>query len=329
VQNDAGSLADLLAGVPVEVWSRWQNKAGKDLVSLSQERGSSAAYAVLVRALGIVQERRQAYSAPRLDIPRRRRASSGTDSCDASAPTPDGASDGGQPEQGEQGDEGEVEDKAQEEAPRMGGAAPGFSGLCSSAASTEAPTEGDRAWSRSLEDAASMELASPEAVDGVLWRQGVDTDGSCIISAGAPARAASAELRDAADADAPKKAACFRAVVQNDAEGLVELLGETSIDVWQRWENNAGKDLVSLSLERGSMKVYSVLVRALGIVQERKHSSLDRGDAVWVIEAGKVQPRQATVVEDVKDESEDVLLEFWDDNLPAMRVQRSRVSKAY
>lgn len=45
-------------GVPADVWSAWRNKAGKDLVALSEERGSSAAYAVLARASGIVQERR-------------------------------------------------------------------------------------------------------------------------------------------------------------------------------------------------------------------------------------------------------------------------------
>jgi len=60
VQNDTAKLQEVLGKVPQEVWSTWQNKAGKDLITLAQERGSSAAYAVMARAMGLIQERKHA-----------------------------------------------------------------------------------------------------------------------------------------------------------------------------------------------------------------------------------------------------------------------------
>jgi hypothetical protein len=59
VQNDVKALCQVLESVPQEVWSTWQNKAGRDLLTLAEERGSSGAYCVLARALGMIQERRQ------------------------------------------------------------------------------------------------------------------------------------------------------------------------------------------------------------------------------------------------------------------------------
>ncbi|CAK0817910.1 unnamed protein product, partial [Prorocentrum cordatum] len=41
----------------------WENKAGKDLLTLAQERGSTCVYAMLARALGMVHEvKREAYA---------------------------------------------------------------------------------------------------------------------------------------------------------------------------------------------------------------------------------------------------------------------------
>eukprot|EP00927_Polykrikos_kofoidii_P079550 TRINITY_DN7632_c0_g1_i2.p1 TRINITY_DN7632_c0_g1~~TRINITY_DN7632_c0_g1_i2.p1 ORF type:complete len:599 (+),score=145.83 TRINITY_DN7632_c0_g1_i2:596-2392(+) len=55
-QDDVEALEAMLKTVPVEVWSKWMNKASKDLVTLSQERGSAEAYCMLARELGIIKD---------------------------------------------------------------------------------------------------------------------------------------------------------------------------------------------------------------------------------------------------------------------------------
>lgn len=62
VQDDCETLTEVLEIVPTDTWSKWQNKAGQDLLTLSQVRGATSAYAVLAKALGIVHEmKREAY----------------------------------------------------------------------------------------------------------------------------------------------------------------------------------------------------------------------------------------------------------------------------
>jgi hypothetical protein len=56
VRNDALTLSEVLALVPSSVWSAWKNKAGTDLLALSEERGSNKCYAVLAKGLGLVTE---------------------------------------------------------------------------------------------------------------------------------------------------------------------------------------------------------------------------------------------------------------------------------
>merc|ERR1712025_79843 len=47
---------------PVNLWSTWRNKADRDLLGLSEERGASVAYCIVARHLGIVQEsKREVY----------------------------------------------------------------------------------------------------------------------------------------------------------------------------------------------------------------------------------------------------------------------------
>lgn len=55
-QDDGAGLADILEKVPVEVWQAWTNKGGTTLLALSEDRGSSTTYGVLVKALGMVSE---------------------------------------------------------------------------------------------------------------------------------------------------------------------------------------------------------------------------------------------------------------------------------
>jgi hypothetical protein len=45
-------LQDALRGFPVEVWSKWQNRAGYSLLKMSRERGSGNARRFLLRELG-------------------------------------------------------------------------------------------------------------------------------------------------------------------------------------------------------------------------------------------------------------------------------------
>jgi len=56
VQDDVVSLRSVLSNVQQAEWTAWQNKAGKDLITLAQERGSSGAYAELAKQLGLLQE---------------------------------------------------------------------------------------------------------------------------------------------------------------------------------------------------------------------------------------------------------------------------------
>lgn len=118
------------------------------------------------------------------------------------------------------------------------------------------------------------------------------------------------------------KAQALRAVVQDDCPSLAEVLKLVRRSVWSRWENKAGKDLLTLSQERGSSMAYSMLAKSLGMVKEVKREFYEERQTVWVFVNGDIQPRRATVMEDTPEECDDVLLEFWDGNDPPERVER-------
>jgi len=59
VKDDTRELNNILNKLPQDVWSSWQNKAGKDLLTLAQERRSTGSYALIGRALGLLQERKR------------------------------------------------------------------------------------------------------------------------------------------------------------------------------------------------------------------------------------------------------------------------------
>jgi len=125
------------------------------------------------------------------------------------------------------------------------------------------------------------------------------------------------------------KAKAFRSVVQDNTSGLLEVLQRLEMDVWRQWQNKAGKDLLTLSQERGSSGAYSVLAKALGLVQELKRESFDEREAVWIFAQGEVQPRRATVLEDTPELADEVLVEYWDGDEPATRVERCLVRKMW
>jgi len=140
----------------------------------------------------------------------------------------------------------------------------------------------------------------------------------------APAAATKAPVNEAEQAELKVKA--FRAVVQDNLVVLGEVLERLPMDVWSKWQNKAGKDLLTLSQERGSSGAYSVLAKALGLVQEMKRESFDEREAVWIFAQGEVQPRRATVLEDREN---DVLVEYWDGNDDPCAVERCLVRKMW
>jgi len=142
--------------------------------------------------------------------------------------------------------------------------------------------------------------------------------------AGAQAPAPLTEAEEAAI-----KVKAFRAVVQDDTAVLLEILQRLTIEVWSKWQNKAGKDLLTLSQERGSSGAYSVLAKALGLVQEQRREAFDEREAVWIFTQGEVQPRRATVLEDTPAEADDVLVEYWDGDDPPSRVDRCLVRKMW
>jgi len=125
------------------------------------------------------------------------------------------------------------------------------------------------------------------------------------------------------------RAKAFRAVVKDDTQALAEVIVDrVPCSVWSLWENKAGKDLLTLSEERGSSAAYSLLAKALGLLKERKRETFEEREAVWVLLNGEVQPRRATVLEDTPEEVDEVLLEYWEGDAPACRIDRSLVLKA-
>lgn len=124
---------------------------------------------------------------------------------------------------------------------------------------------------------------------------------------------ASSPLRElGATEEAALKAKAFRAATQDDCESLALVLEQVPVEVWSKWENKAGDDLLTLSQTRSAADTYSMLAKALGITREMKRESLNEGDTVWVFLKGEVQARQATIKEDTPDEADMVKLEFWD-----------------
>lgn len=129
--------------------------------------------------------------------------------------------------------------------------------------------------------------------------------------------------------EAELRTQAFRAVVKDDTAALADVVtSRVPKSVWSTWQNKAGKDLLTLSEERGASGAYSLLAKALGLLKEQKRDSFEEREAVWVLFTGEVQPRRATVLEDTSAEAEDVFLEFWDGEEPASRIDRSFVLKS-
>eukprot|EP00448_Togula_jolla_P035939 CAMPEP_0170632690 /NCGR_PEP_ID=MMETSP0224-20130122/35475_1 /TAXON_ID=285029 /ORGANISM="Togula jolla, Strain CCCM 725" /LENGTH=488 /DNA_ID=CAMNT_0010961445 /DNA_START=45 /DNA_END=1511 /DNA_ORIENTATION=+ len=94
----------------------------------------------------------------------------------------------------------------------------------------------------------------------------------------------------------------FRAVVRDDTSELSDVLSQVAIEVWSKWTNKAGHDLLSLSDERGSSKAKWSLAEALGLLSGLQ-CDLDRGLPERAWQDREVQPvqRRQTIALDGRD----------------------------
>jgi len=166
-------------------------------------------------------------------------------------------------------------------------------------------------------------------------QQPVEGSGAAAGSAAAAAGAApntnvppTTELRLlSTEEEAQVRAKCFRAVAQDDCPSLADLLDGVPLELWSAWQNKAGKDLVTLSEERGSSNAYTLLAKALGLIVEQKRDTFEESETVWVYLIGDVQPKRANVMEDTTEELDDILVQFWDGSEEPERVPRDSVRK--
>lgn len=131
------------------------------------------------------------------------------------------------------------------------------------------------------------------------------------------------------DAHTELRVKAMRAVAHDDLDSLLEVLRCVTTDVWSQWENRAGKDLLTLSQERGCTNAYSLLAKELGLLRERHRDSFEERESVWVFEVGDVQPKRATVLEDTPQHADAILVEFWDGDADATYVERCLVRKMW
>jgi hypothetical protein len=156
---------------------------------------------------------------------------------------------------------------------------------------------------------------------------GADAAGGVTPSAKRSAPEEGLQGKTADEADLKQQA--LRAVVADKPETLEEVLSRVDTAVWSSWQNKAGKDLLTLSQERGSTNAYAVLAKALGLVNEMKREPFEEGEAVWIYVQGEIQPLRATVLEDTPEEADEVLVEYWEGSAPPTRVERCTVCKAF
>jgi len=127
--------------------------------------------------------------------------------------------------------------------------------------------------------------------------------------------------------EADVRAKAFRAVAQDDCQALTDLLDGVPLGLWSAWQNKAGKDLMTLSEERGSCNASTLLAKALGLIVEQKREKFEESETVWVYLFGDVQPKRANVLEDTAEDVDDILIQYWDGDDEPERVPRDSVRK--
>lgn len=144
-----------------------------------------------------------------------------------------------------------------------------------------------------------------------------------------PQTPAASEAALPPDEEAQLQRTAFRSVVKDDTLALSEIIRDrVPMETWRGWLNKGGKDLLTLAEERGSWASYCMLARDLGVMKERRRTHFDEREFVWVMFAGDVQARRATVIQDATEEQDDIFVEFWDDDSPPSWVSRDFVLKS-
>uniref|UniRef100_A0A7S1FDN8 Uncharacterized protein n=1 Tax=Noctiluca scintillans TaxID=2966 RepID=A0A7S1FDN8_NOCSC len=141
-----------------------------------------------------------------------------------------------------------------------------------------------------------------------------DQSSPCVLT---PTSADESELRTKA----------LRAAARDDSKALTEVLAAVDVDVWSKWKNRAGQDLLSLSEARQSSDAYSLLASALGLLHELPRETFIASETVWVFVADEVMPKRATVLDDIATAEDAIQVEFWDGDVPSQKVERCRVRK--
>mmetsp|Transcript_41226 Transcript_41226/g.109098 ORF Transcript_41226/g.109098 Transcript_41226/m.109098 type:complete len:641 (-) Transcript_41226:582-2504(-) len=164
------------------------------------------------------------------------------------------------------------------------------------------------------------------ATRSTLWNDGIGWSSPCaqipIEKPQVPTQVSCAE-----EDEEVLRTKALRSVARDDCDALAEVLAAVDVEVWSKWQNKAGQDLVVLSETRGSTGAYSLLASALGLLQEPSREVFGEKDTVWVFFAGEVMPRRATVLEDVPEDSDEIPLEFWDGDVLSGKVDRCLVRK--
>jgi len=181
----------------------------------------------------------------------------------------------------------------------------------------------------------ATELAKEEpAADKEKPEVSGPSDEGVAASAGAareespPPQARLSTISDfSADEERALQSSAQGAVVRDDAEALKAILDRVDVDVWSQWTNKAGKDLLTLSEERGSTTAYSFLASALGILTEQRRETFEERETVWVFFPGEVQARRATILEDTAEENDEIHVEMWEGSAGTQMVERCLVRK--
>lgn len=127
------------------------------------------------------------------------------------------------------------------------------------------------------------------------------------------------------------KTEAFQACARGNADRLLEILDLVPLELWEKWQNKAGKDLEQLCHERGEKceGCLRVIFKASGRERQVEREYYEEGENVWVHVKGEVQARQATVMEDTPLEEDMVLIKFWAGYDEPEYVDRGIVSKMY
>jgi len=78
----------------------------------------------------------------------------------------------------------------------------------------------------------------------------------------------------AEDSIAIKKSKAFQAAAQDDVRAFNDIIDSVSVDIWSKWENQAGRTLLTLSQERSSDAVHAQVAKALALPSSSSSSKI-------------------------------------------------------